>query len=80
MTPRLYGTITAHKPGKNFPMRATVSTIGKTTLWNIRYLVDIIQPTLSKNQDKATNSRSFVSRVKTWRIKPDEISCYVTNL
>ena len=28
MPPRLYGTITAHKPEKNCPMRTIASTIG----------------------------------------------------
>ena len=38
--PRLYATIKVHKPEENFPMRVIVSTI------------DIIQPTLNKNQHK----------------------------
>ena len=41
--PRLYGTIKVHKPEENFPMRVIVSTI------------DIIQPTLNKNQHKVKN-------------------------
>ena len=63
-------------------MRVIVSTIG-TPLYGIpKYLVDIIQPTLNKNQHKVKNSKSFVSQAQTWKIEPDEIqvSYDVTNL
>ena len=59
--PRLYGTIIAHKPEKNFPLRVIASTIGKLPYGISKYLVDIIQPTLNKIQHKVKNSRSFVS-------------------
>ena len=59
--PRLYGTIIAHKPEKNFPLRVIDSTIGKLPYGISKYLVDIIQPTLNKIQHKVKNSRSFVS-------------------
>ena len=80
--PRLYGTIKAHKPEKNFPMRVIVSTIGTPPYGISKYLVDIIQPTLNKNHHKVKNSTSFVSQVQTWKIEPDEIqvSYDVTNL
>ena len=80
--PRLYGTIKAHKPEKNFPMRVIVSTIGTPPYGISKYLVDIIQPTLNKNQHKVKNSKSFVSQAQTWKIEPDEIqvSYDVTNL
>ena len=32
--PRLYGTLKALKPEKNYPMRAVVSTKGSTALWH----------------------------------------------
>ena len=50
--PRLYGTIKAHKPKKNFPMQVIVSTIGTPPYGISKYLVDIIQPTLNKNYTK----------------------------
>ena len=80
--PRLYGTIEAHKPEKNFPMRVIVSTIGTPPYGISKYLVDIIQPTLNKNHHKVKNSRSFVSQTQTWKIEPDEmqVSYDVTNL
>ena len=46
--PRLYGTIKAHNPEKNFPLRVIVSTIGTPRYGISKYLVDIIQPTLNK--------------------------------
>ena len=63
-------------------MRAIVSTIGTPPYGISKYLVDIIQPTLNKNQHKVKNSKSFVSQAQTWKIEPDEIqvSYDVTNL
>ena len=80
--PRSYGTIKAHKPEKNFPMRVIVSTIGTLSYGISKYLVGIIQPTLNKNQYKVKNSKSFVWQAQTWKIEPDEIqvSYDVTNL
>ena len=80
--PRLYGTIKAHNPEKNFPLRVIVSTIGTPRYGISKYLVDIIQPTLNKNQHKIKKSKSFVSQVQTWEIEPDQIqvSYDITNL
>ena len=63
-------------------MRVIVSTIGTPPYGISKYLVDIIQPTLNKNQHKVKNSKSFVSQAQTWKIEPDEIqvSYDVTNL
>ena len=47
--PRLCGTI-KHINRKNFPMRVIASTTGSPPYGISRYLVDIIQPTLNKNQ------------------------------
>ena len=71
--PRLYGTVKAHKPEKNYPMRTIVSTIGTPPYGISRYLVNIIQPTLNKNIHKVQNSTSFVNEAKDWLIDPDEI-------
>ena len=71
--PRLYGTIKAHKPEKTFPMWVIVSTIDKAPYGISKYIVDIIQLTLNKNQRKVKNSKSFVSQAQTWKIEPDEI-------
>ena len=63
-------------------MRVIVSTIGTLPYVISKYLVDIIQPTLNKNQHKVKNSKSFVSQAQTWKIEQDEIqdSYDVTNL
>lgn len=37
------------------------------------HLVEIIQPTLDKNEHRIINLRSFVTEVRTWDIEPDEI-------
>ena len=60
-----------------FPMRVIVSTIGTPPYGISKYLVDIIQPTLNKNQHKVKNSKSFVSQAQTWKIEPDEIQVYM---
>ena len=80
--PCLYGTIKAHKPEKKIPMRVIVSTIGALPYVISKYLVDIIQPTLNKNQHEVKSSKSFVSQAQTWKIEQDEIqdSYDVTNL
>ena len=70
--PRLYGTVKAHKPEKNYPMRTIVSTIGTPAYGISKYLVEIIQPTLNKN-NKIQNSTSFVHEAKDWKIEPTEI-------
>ena len=70
--PRMYGVIKAHKPEKNYPMRAIVSTIGTAQHGTSRYLVSIIQPTLNKNEIRIKNSQGFVEEAKNWRIDPDE--------
>ena len=58
---------------KNFPVRVIVSAIGTPPYGILKYLVDIIQPTLNKNHHKVKNSRSFVSQAQTWKIEPDEM-------
>ena len=58
--PHVYGTINAHEPEKIFPMRVIVFTIGTAPYGISKYIVDIIQLTLNKNQHKVKNSRSFV--------------------
>ena len=42
---RLYWTLKAHKPEKNYPIRAVVSTIWSPAYGTLKYLVKIIQPT-----------------------------------
>ena len=71
--PRLYGTLKAHKPEKNYPMRAVVSTIGSPAYGTSKYLVKIIQPTLNKNKHRVLNSSTFVEEAKEWNISPSEI-------
>ena len=80
--PRLYGTIKAHKPEKNYPMRTIVSTIGTPAYRISKYLAQIIQPTLNKSSNKIQNSTSFVHKAKTWEIEPAEtqVSYDVVNL
>ena len=70
--PRLYGTIKAHKPSKNYPARTIVSTIGSPAYKVSKYLVNVIKPTLY-NHTNIKNSVSFVEEAKTWKIDPNEI-------
>ena len=71
--PRMYGTIKAHKPEKDYPMRIVVSTIGTPTHGISKYLVKLIQPTLNKNEIMLKNSSTFVEEAKTWEIAPQEV-------
>ena len=79
---RLYGTIKAHKPEKNYPMRTIVSTIGTPAYRISKYLAQISQPTLNKSNNKIQNSTSFAHEPKDWKIEPNEIQVYygVANL
>ena len=54
-------------------MQVIVSTIGMPPYGISKYLVDIIQPTLNKNQHEVKNSRAFVLQAQTWKTQPDEI-------
>jgi len=80
--PRLYGYLKAHKPQKNFPMRPVVSTLGTPFYGSSKYLVDLIQPTLNKNETRIKNSACFVEEAKNWNISPEEtqVSYDVINL
>ena len=69
----MYGTIKAHKPEKQYPMRLVVSTIGTPPHGISAYLVKIIQHTLNKNPRRLKNSASFVEKAKTWSISPTEV-------
>ena len=71
--PRLYGAIKAHKPEKDYPARLIVSTIGSPTYGLSKYLVQITQPTLNKNETRLVNSRSFKETAQHWDIDKDEI-------
>ena len=71
--PRLYGTIKAHKPEKNYPMRTIVSTIGTPAYGISKYLVEIIQPTQNKSNNKIQNSTSFLHKAEDWKIEPTKI-------
>ena len=71
--PRMYGVIKAHKPEKDYPMRIVVSTIGTPSYATSKYLVEIIQPLLNKNETRLKNSSTFVDTSKNWTIDPDEV-------
>ncbi|XP_057316880.1 uncharacterized protein LOC130657913 [Hydractinia symbiolongicarpus] len=71
--PRMYGTIKAHKPENNYPMRVVVSTIGTPSYRTSEHLVKIIQPTLNKNKTRLKNSKTFVETSKSWTITPDKV-------
>ena len=55
----------------------TASTITIGTLpYNIsQYLVELIQPTLSKSKYKITHSSSFVNEAKNWLVKKMKSKC-----
>ncbi|XP_065673970.1 uncharacterized protein LOC136090921 [Hydra vulgaris] len=79
--PRLYGCIKAHKSEKGYPMRIIVSTIGTPPHKLSQHLVEIIQPTLNKNECRVKNSFSFVSTAKEWFINDEvQVSFDVINL
>ncbi|XP_065678453.1 uncharacterized protein LOC136093394 [Hydra vulgaris] len=71
--PRLYGVIKAHKLEKNYLMRVIVSTIGTTTYKISKFLTDMIQPILNKNNTHLKNSQQFVNLANSWNIDKDEI-------
>ena len=73
LPPRMYGTLKAHKPQKNYPMRVVVSTIGTPNYGLSKYLVRISQNTLNKNPTRIKNTQSFVEEAKTWDISPEEV-------
>ena len=54
-------------------MRTIVSTIGTPAYGISKYLVQIIQPTLNKSNNKIQNSASFVHEAKNWKIELTEI-------
>ena len=54
-------------------MRTIVSTIGTPAYEICKYLVEIIQPTLNKNNNKIQNSTSLVPEAKDWKIEPTQI-------
>jgi hypothetical protein len=70
--PRMYGMVNAHKPQKDYPMRAVVSTIGTPMYGTSKCLVNLLQPTLDKNDTRLRNSASFVDKAKSWNIDPSE--------
>ena len=73
IAPRAYGQCKAHKPTKSYPFRILVSTIGTAPYKVSKYLVEIIQPTLSKSKVVVKNSKAFVEEAKSWTIDPNEI-------
>ena len=77
--PGLYGTLKAHKPEKNCPMRAVVSTIGSPPYGTSKYLVKIIQHAINKNKHRILNSSSFVEEAKEWNISSNEIQASFVN-
>ena len=74
----MYGTIKAHKPEKDYPMRVVVSTIGTPSYKTSEYLVKIIQPTLNKNETRLKNSQTFVQTSDTWLIDKNEVQVSLT--
>ena len=69
----MYGAIKAHKPEKNYPMRIIVLTVGTPVYGLSKYLVNITQATLNKNEIRLTNTASFVDKAKNWDISPSEV-------
>ena len=52
---------------KKHPMKTIVPTIGTAPYGTSKYLVEIIQPTLKKNEHRIINSSSFVNEAATWK-------------
>ena len=71
--PILCRALKTHKLEKNYSMRAVVSTVGSALYGTSKYLIKIIQPTISKSKHSILNSSSFVEGAKEWNISPNEI-------
>jgi len=71
--PRIYGMVKAHKPQKNYPMRMVCSTLGSVSHGLAEHLVQIIQPTLDKNETRLKNSTTFANEAASWTIEKGEI-------
>ena len=54
-------------------MRVIVSTIGTPVYGLSKYLVQITQPTLDKNDIRLKNTTSFVTKAKNWTVSPTEV-------
>ena len=54
-------------------MRTVVSTVGTATHGASKFLVDLIQKTLDKNEVRIKNSTSFVNEASEWEISTDEV-------
>ena len=76
IAPRAYGQCKAHKPTKEYPFCVQVSTIGTAPYQINKYLVKIIQPTLSKSKHSVKNSKQFVNEAKTWKVEYNEIQVF----
>ena len=50
-----------------------MSTIGTASYKVSKYLLKIIQPTLSKSPIAVKNAKEFVEEAKTWKIESNEI-------
>ena len=53
-------------------MRTIVSTIQTPAYGISKYLAQIIQPKLNKNNNKIQNSTSFTHEAKDWKFEPTE--------
>ena len=68
-----YGVIKAYKPEKNFPIKTIVSTIEMASYGTSKYLVDVIQPALNKNNNLVINLSSSTHEAATWETTQEEI-------
>ena len=53
-------------------MRTILSVIELVSYGTFKYLVEIIQTTLSKNKHRVIDSYAFVEEAKTWEIYQDD--------
>ena len=68
-----YGVIKVYKPEKNFPIKTIVSTIEMIPYGTSKYLVDVIQPALNKNNHLVINLSSSAHEAATWETTQAEI-------
>ena len=54
-------------------MRTILSAIELAPYGTSKYLVEIIQTSLSKNKHRVIDSYAFVEEAKTWEIYQDEV-------
>ena len=70
---RLYGAIKVNKPEKTTQLEQSIGTVTQGTS---KYLVNIIQLILNKNEHRVNTSTLFTNKAKTLQIIQDKIQAF----